>query len=667
MLPAGNAAAGDGGAADAFTVTQALRDKAAAAVTLAAIEENFDAEVRANGDGVADGSGGRLPISGTDEGPETNPSRPPPSVPSTFDATGVPEYDPHREMSSFEIAPEQVEHVKQRCLPGNLGYPTLEEYDFRNDTRNPDLDIALKPMTRIRPYQEKSLSKMFGNGRARSGIIVLPCGAGKSLTGIAAASRVRKSVLCLCTSSVSVDQWAAQFKLWTNLTDREIVRFTSQTKEEFPPNDRACVCVTTYNMVSAGGKRSEESRRVLAQLQGREWGIMLLDEVHVVPAAMFRKVIGITKAHCKLGSTATLVREDEKVEHLNFLIGPKLYEANWLDLQRDGHIANVQCVEVWCPMTAEFFKKYLSKDQAAKRQVLYCMNPNKFMACQYLMQFHEQQRRDKIIVFSDNIFALREYATALRRPLIYGDTSHAERTRVLHAFKFSNEINTIFLSKVGDNSIDIPEANVIIQISSHGGSRRQEAQRLGRILRPKAAALRRDGQRQGGQGERGRPQRFLLLARLHGHGGDVLLHEEAAVPHPTGVRLQGGNRSHRRRRPRAAQIQHARRAGGAPGEGPEARRGRGGRGGASGGPGRHSASRRGRGEKIQGKHAGALGREGRVPGILHGRRRRRARTRRAAAAAADQAQKRHPARAGRGAQGEVVTNTRFSLNRPCVW
>ncbi len=90
----------------------------------------------------------------------------------------------------------------------------------------------------------------------------------------------------------------------------------------------------------------------------------------------------ITKAHCKLGLTATLVREDEKVEHLNFLIGPKLYEANWLDLQRDGHIANVQCVEVWCPMTAEFFKKYLSRDQASKRQVLYCMHPNKFMACQ---------------------------------------------------------------------------------------------------------------------------------------------------------------------------------------------------------------------------------------------------------------------------------------------
>jgi DNA excision repair protein ERCC-3 len=401
----------------------------------------------------------------------------------------LPEYDPDRQMHSFEIEARQVEHVKQRCLPGNLGYPTLEEYDFRNDTRNPDLHIELKPMTRIRPYQEKSLSKMFGNGRARSGIIVLPCGAGKSLTGIAAAARIRKSTLCLCTSSVSVDQWSAQFKLWTNLSDENIVRFTSQNKEEFPPPNEACVCVTTYNMVSAGGKRSEGSERILEAIRSREWGCMLLDEVHVVPAAMFRKVIGITKAHCKLGLTATLVREDDKVDHLNFLIGPKLYEANWLDLQRDGHIANVQCVEVWCPMTAEFFRKYCDPNYANKKQVLYCMNPNKFMACQFLMQFHEQQRKDKVIVFSDNIFALREYATALRRPLIYGDTSHAERTRVLHAFKYSNEINTIFLSKVGDNSIDIPEANVIIQISSHAGSRRQEAQRLGRILRPKAAQL----------------------------------------------------------------------------------------------------------------------------------------------------------------------------------
>jgi DNA excision repair protein ERCC-3 len=455
-----------------FSVKRALEDNAASAVTLAVTEKQSASMLH--------GRIGTVEKALNREGIIQNAVM--------FEATQKPACESCRQTSSFEIMAERVEHVKQRCLPGNLGYPTLEEYDFRNDSHNPDLDIALKPMTRIRSYQEKSLSKMFGNGRARSGIIVLPCGAGKSLTGIAAASRVRKSCICLCTSSVSVDQWAAQFKLWTNLSELEIVRFTSQVKESFPPQNQACVCITTYNMVSAGGKRSEESQRALTELRGREWGLMLLDEVHVVPAAMFRKVIGITKAHCKLGLTATLVREDEKVEHLNFLIGPKLYEANWLDLQRDGHIANVQCVEVWCPMTAEFYKKYLSNDQAAKRQILYCMNPNKFMTCQYLMQFHEGQRKDKVIIFSDNIFALREYATALRRPLIYGDTSHAERTRVLHAFKYSDEVNTIFLSKVGDNSIDIPEANVIIQISSHGGSRRQEAQRLGRILRPKCVA-----------------------------------------------------------------------------------------------------------------------------------------------------------------------------------
>lgn len=107
--------------------------------------------------------------------------------------------------------------MKQRCLPGELNYPMLEEYDFRNDAVNPDLNVELKPMVQLRPYQEKSLNKMFGNGRARSGIIVLPCGAGKSLTGIAAAVRVRKSCLCLCSSSVSVDQWRHQFRLWTTL------------------------------------------------------------------------------------------------------------------------------------------------------------------------------------------------------------------------------------------------------------------------------------------------------------------------------------------------------------------------------------------------------------------------------------------------------------------
>ncbi|KAJ7521765.1 hypothetical protein O6H91_19G067000 [Diphasiastrum complanatum] len=388
-----------------------------------------------------------------------------------------------KELHSFEIDPAQVEHVKQRCLPSALNYPMLEEYDFRNDTVNPDLNIELKPQAQPRPYQEKSLSKMFGNGRARSGIIVLPCGAGKSLVGVSAACRIRKSCLCLATNAVSVDQWAFQFKLWSTIRDDQISRFTSDSKERF--KGHVGVVVTTYNMIAFGGKRSEESEKIIEEIRNREWGLLLMDEVHVVPAHMFRKVISITKSHCKLGLTATLVREDERISDLNFLIGPKLYEANWLDLVKGGFIANVQCAEVWCPMTKEFFAEYLKKDNSRKRQALYVMNPNKFRACEFLIRFHEQQRGDKIIVFADNLFALREYATKLKKPFIYGPTSHNERTRILYAFKHSPNVNTVFLSKVGDNSIDIPEANVIIQISSHAGSRRQEAQRLGRILRAK--------------------------------------------------------------------------------------------------------------------------------------------------------------------------------------
>ena len=263
-------------------------------------------------------------------------------------------------------------------------------------------------------------------------------------------------------------------------------RFTAD-KHEWFTGGGAGVCITTYTMIAYSGHRAEESERIMNELLSREWGIILLDEVHVVPAQMFRRVLGIVKAHCKLGLTATLVREDQLITDLNFLIGPKLYEANWLDLTRGGHIANVQCAEVWCPMTPEFMREYRKKERTAgQKNLLFVMNPSKVRACQYLVQYHEA-RGDKVIVFSDNLFALREYAVRMKKPFLYGGTGHQERTRVLHAFKTNPAVNTVFLSKIGDNSLDIPEANVLIQISSHAGSRRQEAQRLGRILRKKKA------------------------------------------------------------------------------------------------------------------------------------------------------------------------------------
>ncbi|KAF0042968.1 hypothetical protein F2P81_004305 [Scophthalmus maximus] len=379
---------------------------------------------------------------------------------------------------SFEIRQEMIEELQKRCI--QMEYPLLAEYDFRNDTVNPDINIDLKPTAVLRPYQEKSLRKMFGNGRARSGVIVLPCGAGKSLVGVTAACTVRKRCLVLGNSSVSVEQWKSQFKMWSTIDDSQICRFTSDAKDK----PIGCsVAISTYSMLGHTTKRSWEAERVMEWMRSQEWGLIILDEVHTIPAKMFRRVLTIVQAHCKMGLTATLVREDDKIVDLNFLIGPKLFEANWMELQNNGYIAKVQCAEVWCPMSPEFYREYVAI-KSKKRILLYTMNPNKFRACQFLIRFHER-RNDKIMVFADNVFALKEYAIRLNKPYIYGPTSQGERMQILQNFKHNPKINTIFISKVGDTSFDLPEANVLIQISSHGGSRRQEAQRLGRVLRAK--------------------------------------------------------------------------------------------------------------------------------------------------------------------------------------
>ncbi|XP_053203628.1 general transcription and DNA repair factor IIH helicase subunit XPB-like [Panonychus citri] len=386
---------------------------------------------------------------------------------------------------SFEVKQEYIEIIQKQCIV--LEHPLLAEYDFKNDSVNPNINIDLKPSAVLRPYQEKSLRKMFGNGRARSGIIVLPCGAGKSLVGVTSCCTVRKRCLVLCNSGVSVEQWKAQFKMWSTADDSIICRFTSDAKDK-PMN--CGICITTYSMITHTQKRSYEAEKVMDWMKDQEWGLMLLDEVHTIPAKMFRRVLTIVKAHCKLGLTATLVREDDKIQDLNFLIGPKLYEANWHELESLGYIAKVQCAEVWCPMTPEFYREYLVT-RTCKKMLLYVMNPNKFRACQFLVRHHER-RNDKVIVFSDNVFALIHYAVKMNKPYIYGPTSQGERMQILQNFKFNPKVNTIFVSKIADTSFDLPEANVLIQISSHGGSRRQEAQRLGRILRAKKGAIAED-------------------------------------------------------------------------------------------------------------------------------------------------------------------------------
>ncbi|KAI9332872.1 P-loop containing nucleoside triphosphate hydrolase protein [Zopfochytrium polystomum] len=383
---------------------------------------------------------------------------------------------------SFEIEKARVEDVKKRCT--ELDYPLMEEYDFRHDDVNPNLDIDLSPRCMIRDYQEKSLSKMFGGGggRARSGIIVLPTGAGKTLVGITAACTVKKSTLVLCTNAISVEQWANEFRHWSTISEDRIAKFTSQSKAKFA--GESGIVVSTYTMITHSGTRSWETGKMIEFINSREWGLLILDEVHVVPANVFRRVLTTVAAHTKLGLTATLVREDEKIADLNFLIGPKLYEANWMDLAGRGHIAKVEATEIWCPMTGDFYHHYM-RLSPRKRRLLCVMNPIKFMVAQYLIRTREAAG-DKIIVFSDNVYALRHYAHKMKKPFIYGKTQEKERMSILNYFRNGHpSFQTIFLSKVGDTSLDLPEATCLIQISSQFGSRRQEAQRMGRILRAK--------------------------------------------------------------------------------------------------------------------------------------------------------------------------------------
>lgn len=414
----------------------------------------------------------------------------------------------------FQIRPDQLEEVIRAAL--ELDLPLMDEFDYIFDVSTPRLQANLKHTTEIRPYQQKCLSKMFGNSRAKSGVFVLPCGAGKTLTAIAAVCTMQRSAMILCSGTVAVEQWKRQFHHFAEVPDGLVCRFTSKAKDEIKdePEEgdgirrkKGFVLITTYSMMLSKSRKSHHKKKkrdgedevdgvaevsaaqkLLDKLLDREWGLLILDEVHVTPASSFRQIVNRVKAHCKLGLTATLVREDELIQDLSFLIGPKLYEANWMDLTEQGFLARVSCQEIRCPMTEEFMAEYLRAGDEKRfgqlQQLLIALNPNKFRACEYLMHYHEQNG-DKVLIFCDNILAIEYYASVLKREFIHGQIPDKKRLQLLGQFQNSSAMNTLLISKVGDVAIDLPEANVIIQVSSHYGSRRQEAQRLGRILRAK--------------------------------------------------------------------------------------------------------------------------------------------------------------------------------------
>lgn len=409
-----------------------------------------------------------------------------------------------RRLLRFEIDPGRVGAVKKAALARNC--PLTQEYEYRRDARSPDLNMDLLDHVVIRPYQSKSLLKVFGADRARSGMIVLPCGAGKTLVGVAATHHVAKSTIVLCISKDSARQWFEQYQQFTNI-DPRCVRMLISKERKVPLPDGPCLLITTYRML-ANSRPSAEARALLQQIYGREWGLMILDEVHVAAAPEFARILeGWTdergahnlRVHCKLGLTATLVREDRGVDYLLEQVGPKLFEANWMDLTQSGYLAQVQCVEVWCEPSREFYREFVAAtDESATgergigeagRQLLALMNPSKLRVCERLVIDHVA-KGDKVIVFCDLIAPLEHIAITLREavglPAYAFVKADSNRTELFARFKDPHsDLRVLVLSRVGDTAIDIPEASVIVELTSQGASRRQTAQRLGRILRPK--------------------------------------------------------------------------------------------------------------------------------------------------------------------------------------
>jgi len=327
----------------------------------------------------------------------------------------------------------------------------------------------------LRDYQHDAVEVFHRGGSAAggSGVIVLPCGAGKTVVGIGAMARIGRKTLILTTNHTAVNQWRRELLDKTELSEDDIGEYTGLVKEVRP------VTITTYQILTYRRRKTEPF--VHFELFSRnDWGLVIYDEVHMLPAPVFRATADI-QATRRLGLTATLVREDGHEDDVFTLIGPKRFDVPWKVLERKGWIAEARCREVRVPMDAELRKRYVLSDQRAQFR-LGAENPAKLEVLESLLHAH---RGDLILVIGQYLDQLDAVAQRIGAPLITGKTPKEERIERYARFS-SGEEPVLIVSKVGNFAVDLPEARVIIQLSGTFGSRQEEAQRLGRVLRPKA-------------------------------------------------------------------------------------------------------------------------------------------------------------------------------------
>jgi DNA excision repair protein ERCC-3 len=361
------------------------------------------------------------------------------------------------------VHPSERGHLKQALL--KIGWPAEDLAGYVDGEAHP-IDLREDGWT-LRDYQRQAVDGFWDGG---SGVIVLPCGAGKTLVGAAAMARAKATTLILVTNTVSGRQWKRELLARTTLTEDEIGEYSGERKEIRP------VTIATYQVMT---RKSKGEYRHLELFDSRDWGLVVYDEVHLLPAPVFRMTADL-QSRRRLGLTATLVREDGREGDVFSLIGPKRYDAPWRDIEQQGWIAPAECVEVRVTLTEAERMGYAVADTEERYRVASTAR-TKLNVVKAILDRHPGEPTLVIGAYLDQLDELGE---ALGCPVIQGSTKVREREALFDAFR-RGEVPRLVVSKVANFSVDLPEATLAVQVSGTFGSRQEEAQRLGRLLRPK--------------------------------------------------------------------------------------------------------------------------------------------------------------------------------------
>ena len=364
--------------------------------------------------------------------------------------------------NSIAVPPSERGRLKQALL--KAGWPAEDLAGYVDGESHP---IALNhDGWQLRDYQQYATEAFWSGG---SGVVVLPCGAGKTIVGAAAMAKAESTTLILVTNTVAGRQWRDELLRRTTLTENEIGEYSGEKKEIKP------ITIATYQVVT---RKTKGEYRALELFDSRDWGLIIYDEVHLLPAPVFRMTSDL-QSRRRLGLTATLVREDGREGDVFSLIGPKRYDAPWKELEMAGYIATAECIEVRVDMDAEERMLYATA-QPRDRYRIAAQAAAKLRAVDKILARHPQQA----LIIGGYVDQLKELGAHLDAPVIDGSTSTAKRERLFQQFR-DGSLPVLVVSKVANFSIDLPEASLAIQVSGTFGSRQEEAQRLGRLLRPK--------------------------------------------------------------------------------------------------------------------------------------------------------------------------------------